>query len=60
MKDPIVEEVRRIRMEHTQRFGADLTLICADLQKLEAGVRDRLVSPNPKRLRPKDATPADR
>jgi hypothetical protein len=60
MKDPIVEEVRRHRMEHTQRFKTDLTLICEDLRKLEAGVRDRLVSPNPKRLRAKDATPLDR
>ncbi len=60
MKDPIIEELRRHRMEHTRRFGADLTLICEDLRKLEADVRERLVSPNPKRLQPKDATPVDR
>jgi hypothetical protein len=52
MKAPIVAEVRRFRMEHTQRFNSDLALICEDLRKLEAGLRDRLVSPQPKRLRP--------
>ena len=38
MKDPIVAEVRRLRMEHTKRFGGDLARICEDLRKLEAKV----------------------
>jgi hypothetical protein len=52
MKDPIVAEVRQHRMEHTRRFHSDIALICADLRKLEAGLGDRLVSPQPKRARP--------
>lgn len=31
MKDPIVEEVRRHRMEHTRKFGGDLKAIFEDL-----------------------------
>jgi hypothetical protein len=50
MKDPIVAEVRQHRMEHTQQFHSDLKLICEDLRKYEAGLGDRLVSPQPKRL----------
>jgi hypothetical protein len=59
VKDPIVAEVRQRRMEHTQRFHSDLALICADLRKLEAGLGDRLVSPQPKRLRPAGGSTAD-
>jgi hypothetical protein len=53
MKDPIVAEVRKHRMEHTRQFHGDLALICEDLRKLESGLGDRLVSPQPKRLPPK-------
>ena len=35
MKDPIVEEVRKYRMEHTRKFGADLAAICADLHSIQ-------------------------
>ncbi len=35
MKDPIVEEVRKHRMEHTVKCGGDLTKICDDLQHIE-------------------------
>lgn len=35
MKDPIVEEVRAHRMEHTLRFGGDMAKICADLRALQ-------------------------
>ena len=52
MKDPIVAEVRQYRMEHTKQFHSDLALICEDLRKLEAGLGDRLVSPQPKRRPP--------
>ena len=60
MKDPIVAEVRQYRMEHTQRFNADLALICEDLRKLEAGLGDRLVSPQPRRLQPMSKSTAGR
>ena len=52
MKDPIVAEVRQHRMEHTKRFHSDLALICEDFRKLEVDLGDRLVSPQPRRLRP--------
>jgi hypothetical protein len=58
MKDPIVAEVRQHRMEHTQRFNSDLALICEDFRKLEAGLGDRLVSPQPRRNRPKGGSTA--
>lgn len=35
MKDPIVEEVRQHRMEHTQKFRGDLSAICADLRSVQ-------------------------
>ena len=36
MNDPIVEEVRKHRMEHTRTFRGDLTAICADLRAIQA------------------------
>ena len=60
MKDPIVAEVRKYRMEHTKRFHSDLALICADLRKLEAGLGDRLIVPQPRRLRPAGGSTAGR
>jgi hypothetical protein len=33
MKDPSVKEVRKYRMEHTQRFGGDFHRICEDLRE---------------------------
>ena len=35
MKDPIVEEVRKHRMEHTKKFKGDLAAICADLRSVQ-------------------------
>lgn len=32
-KDPIIEEVRRVRDEHAKRFNYDLDAICADIQR---------------------------
>jgi hypothetical protein len=58
MKDPIVAEVRQYRMEHTKRFHSDLALICEDLRKYEAGLGDRLVSPQPNRFRPGNGSKA--
>jgi hypothetical protein len=58
MKDPIVAEVRQHRMEHTKRFHSNLKLICEDFRKLEAGLGDRLVRPQPKRIRPASGSKA--
>ena len=52
MNDPIVEEIRRYRMEHTRRFDSDLRLICEDLRRLEARLGNRLVEHQPRRLQP--------
>lgn len=35
MRDPIVDEVRKWRAEHTQRFGGNLSAICADLRSVQ-------------------------
>ena len=35
MKDPIVEEVRKARQKHTEKFNYDLHLICEDLREKE-------------------------
>jgi hypothetical protein len=41
MKDPIVEEVHRIREKHSKRFNYDLDAIVKDLQQREAQSRAR-------------------
>lgn len=51
MKDPIVAEVRKHRMEHTQQFGGDLHLICEDLRRLESALGDRVMKLKPRKTR---------
>ena len=46
--DPIVDEIRRIRQQHAERFNYDLRAIVADLQKMEQRHSERLVSLPPK------------
>lgn len=43
MKDPIVEEVRRHRMEHTRKFQGDLSKICADLHTIQVASGHKIV-----------------
>jgi hypothetical protein len=50
-KDPIVEEVRRIREEHAARFGYDLKAIYEDLKETERRSGRKTVSLPPKRLK---------
>jgi hypothetical protein len=50
MKDPIVEEVRRIRDAHAVTFKYDLHAICEDLRKKEKSCGHSLVSLPPKPL----------
>ncbi len=50
MKDPIVEEVRRHRMEHTRKFGGDLNLICEDLRRIQLASGCEVVRRPPKLL----------
>ncbi|MCZ7624534.1 MAG: hypothetical protein M5R38_00645 [Candidatus Methylomirabilis sp.] len=55
-KDPIVEEVRKIRQRHAAKFNYDLDAICRDLQEQEQKVvvrsclyqrKNPLVAPRP-------------
>ena len=52
MKDPIVDEVRKHRIEHTRQFNSDLHQICEDLRKFESTLGDRVVRLEPKRIKP--------
>ncbi len=49
MNDPIVEEVRSWRAEHTRKFGGDLNRIYADLRRLQQ-TSDRPVVRRPPKL----------
>jgi hypothetical protein len=49
MKDPIVEEVRKIRHAHAARFNFDLHAICEDLRRKERNCGHPLVTLPPKR-----------
>jgi hypothetical protein len=51
MKDPIVEEVRRHRMEHTRKFRGDLVAICEDLRGIQKASRHKIVRLSAKRVR---------
>ena len=48
-KDPIVEEIRKIRQEHAAKFKYDLKAICIDLKEKEKGCGHPVVSFHPKR-----------
>ena len=52
MKDPIVEEVRRYRRNHSERFENDLDAICDDLRRHQAVSGHRIVRLNPKKIIP--------
>ena len=52
MKDPFVEEIRNIRMEHTRAFQSDLRKILEDLKAYEKELGDRMVHLEPKRRSP--------
>lgn len=48
-KDPIVEEVRKVREEHAKKFNYDIHAICQDIRKQERRSRRKLVTLPPKR-----------
>ena len=48
---PIVEEIRRIRQEHTDRFNRDLHAICEDLRRQERQSGRQYVSFPPRPVR---------
>jgi hypothetical protein len=50
-KDPIVEQVRRVREQHAARFHYDLAAIFRDLKQLEKASGRKYVRRPPKRLK---------
>ncbi len=56
MRDPIVEEVRKHRMEHTGTFRGNLSEICADLRCVQAASGHQIVRLAPKILAPTRAS----
>jgi hypothetical protein len=54
-RDPIVEEVRRVRQEHAERFDFDLRRIAADLIEKQKQSGRKLVSYPAKSPRKKSA-----
>lgn len=55
MKDPIVEEVRKHRIEHTRNFQGDLSAICDDLRSIQVRSGHKIV-----RLAPRKAEPTSK
>lgn len=50
MKDPIVEEIRKIREAYAKKFNYDIEAIAKDLRKKERAGGRKVVSFPPKRL----------
>ena len=48
IKDPIVEEIHKLRREHAAKFNFDVAAICADYRKREKHSKLNLVSCTPK------------
>lgn len=57
MKDPFVDEIRSIRMEHTRAMGSDMARILADLRAFEKELGDRVVFPPAKKALEKQNRP---
>ena len=56
MKDPIVEEVRKHRMEHTRKFKGDLSAICADLRSIQIASGYKVIRLSPREPEPTKAS----
>jgi hypothetical protein len=50
MKDPIVEEIRKFREEHSKKFGNNIDAICKDLYQHQIKCEHRLVRFKPKKI----------
>lgn len=51
MKDPIVEEVRKHRKEHTMKFHGELSEICEDLRRVQETSGHEVVRLSPRNIR---------
>ncbi|MCB9766649.1 MAG: hypothetical protein H6752_00505 [Candidatus Omnitrophica bacterium] len=58
--DPIVEEIRKIRREHTDKFGGDLHAICEDLRHQEKESGREYVSFPPRKVSEEFAESSER
>jgi hypothetical protein len=56
MKDPIVEEVRKHRMEHTRKFRGDISAICSDLRSVQSLSGHKVVRLAPRKPKPTKAS----
>jgi hypothetical protein len=53
IEDPIVEEIRRYRQEHSAKYNHDLKKICAALREREARSDKKVVNRSPRLLQRK-------
>jgi len=60
MRDPIVEEVRKYRMEHSQKFGGNLAAIRADLRSVQEASGHEVARLPAKRVEPDETAGAER
>ena len=58
MMDPIVDEVRKARQEHAQKFNNNLDDICNDLKRIEKECGHKIVSLQPKLLTKQSHNPS--
>ena len=54
-RDPIVEEIHRVRDEQAEKFGYDLHAICEDIRKRQATSDRKLVTRSPRKPAVNDA-----
>jgi hypothetical protein len=54
-RDPIVEEVHRVRDEQAKKFGYDLHALCEDIRKKEATSARKPVTREPRKPAVHDA-----
>ncbi len=52
MKDTIVEEVRKHRLDHTNKFKRDLAAICEDLRSIQNASGHKVVRLAPQKKEP--------
>jgi hypothetical protein len=52
MKDPIIEEIRKHRMEHTRKHASDLSAILTDLRKVQEKSGHKIVRLPPRKIEP--------
>jgi hypothetical protein len=60
-RDPIVEEIRQLRLQYAARFGHDLKAICQDLRERQKKSGRKVVTLPPRPARPlkTDGQPAN-